>query len=111
MSRMDNKLKLTINWREIYEAIEENGFVVFPKDALQKFAQERAEWEIKNRMMDSWMADRAEQEAEHKGCEWCKEWWKMDGELTNHHAFMEEAKLINDWSYCPICGRKLEANK
>lgn len=54
---MDSKLKLTIDWQEVYAAIEENGFIVFPKDLIQKFAEERKEWEIKDRMMEDFLAD------------------------------------------------------
>lgn len=43
MSGSDAKhLSVNVSWEEVKRVVEENGYIIFPKDVLMKYAKERS---------------------------------------------------------------------
>lgn len=57
-------MTLDVDWHALCAAVEEMGYVLFPKDMMIKFANERKEWEKKDRLIEEYIADVKRLEAE-----------------------------------------------
>lgn len=57
-------MTLDVDWHALCAAVEEMGYVLFPKDMMVEFANKHKEWEEKERLIEDYIADAKRLEAE-----------------------------------------------